>query len=73
MIRAHKIQHTSNYYYTKVQADFAKRLCEATGYEKMFFGNSGAEANECAYQACKKNTALTNTARTLREISSSPL
>ena len=41
--QAHKIQHTSNYYYTKVQADFAKRLCEATGYEKMFFGNSGAE------------------------------
>ena len=52
--QAHKIQHTSNYYYTKVQADFAKRLCEATGYEKMFFGNSGAEANECAIKLARK-------------------
>ena len=52
--QAHKIQHTSNYYYTKVQADFAKRLCEATGYEKMFFGNSGAEANEGAIKCARK-------------------
>lgn len=52
--QAHKIQHTSNYYYTKVQADFAKRLCEATGYDKMFFGNSGAEANECAIKLARK-------------------
>lgn len=44
----------SNYYYTKVQADFAKRLCEATGYDKMFFGNSGAEANECAIKLARK-------------------
>ena len=50
----HKIKHTSNYNYTKVQADFAKRLCEATGYEKMFFGNSGAEANECAIKLARK-------------------
>lgn len=52
--QAHKIQHTSNYYYTKVQSDFAKRLCEATGYSKMFFGNSGAEANECAIKLARK-------------------
>ena len=52
--QAHKIQHTSNYYYTKVQADFAKTLCEATGYDKMFFGNSGAEANECAIKIARK-------------------
>lgn len=52
--QAHKIQHTSNYYYTKVQADFAKKLCEATGYSKMFFGNSGAEANECAIKLARK-------------------
>ena len=44
--QAHKIQHTSNYYYTKIQADFAQKLCEMTGYSKVFFGNSGAEANE---------------------------
>ncbi|HCJ40592.1 MAG TPA: aspartate aminotransferase family protein, partial [Ruminococcus sp.] len=36
--QAHKIQHTSNYYYTKVQADLAAKLCEITGYSKMFFG-----------------------------------
>lgn len=48
------IQHTSNYYYTKVQADFAAKLCEITGYDKMFFGNSGAEANECAIKLARK-------------------
>lgn len=52
--QAKKIQHTSNYYYTKVQADFANKLCEATGYSKMFFGNSGAEANECAIKLARK-------------------
>ena len=48
------LQHTSNYYYTKVQADFASKLCEITGYSKMFFGNSGAEANECAIKLARK-------------------
>ncbi len=48
------IQHTSNYYYTKVQADFAENLCNATGYDKVFFGNSGAEANECAIKIARK-------------------
>lgn len=48
------IQHTSNYYYTKVQADFAENLCHATGYSKIFFGNSGAEANECAIKLARK-------------------
>lgn len=52
--QAHKIQHTSNYYYTKVQADFAKALCETAGYKDMFFGNSGAEANECAIKIARK-------------------
>ncbi len=49
-----KIQHTSNYYYTKVQADFAAKLTEVTGTEKVFFGNSGAEANECAIKIARK-------------------
>ena len=49
-----KLQHTSNYYYTKVQADFAKALCETAGYSNMFFGNSGAEANECAIKIARK-------------------
>lgn len=48
------LQHTSNYYYTKVQAEFAEKLCEITGYSKIFFGNSGAEANECAIKLARK-------------------
>jgi len=48
------IQHTSNYYYTGIQADFAEKLCEITGYSKMFLGNSGAEANECAIKIARK-------------------
>ncbi len=52
--QAHKIQHTSNYYYTEVQADLAEKICNATGMSKMFFGNSGAEANECAIKLARK-------------------
>lgn len=52
--QAHKIQHTSNYYYTKVQSDFADKLCSVTGYDRIFFGNSGAEANECAIKLARK-------------------
>lgn len=52
--QARSIQHTSNYYYTKVQADFADKLCTSTGYKKVFFGNSGAEANECAIKLARK-------------------
>ena len=48
------IQHTSNYYYTAVQAEFANKLCKTTGYDKVFFGNSGAEANECAIKIARK-------------------
>lgn len=48
------LQHTSNYYYTKVQADFAERLNKITGYSAIFFGNSGAEANECAIKLARK-------------------
>lgn len=52
--QARKLQHSSNYYYTAVQADFAEILCKSTGYEKVFFGNSGAEANECAIKSARK-------------------
>ncbi len=52
--QARAVQHTSNYYYTKVQADFAEKLSAVTGYSKMFFGNSGAEANECAIKIARK-------------------
>lgn len=48
------LQHSSNYYYTAVQADFAEKLCSVSGYKKIFFGNSGAEANECAIKIARK-------------------
>ena len=48
------LQHNSNYYYTAVQAEFAEKLCEISGYDKVFFGNSGAEANECAIKVARK-------------------
>ncbi|MBP3243215.1 MAG: aspartate aminotransferase family protein [Ruminococcus sp.] len=48
------LQHNSNYYYTAVQADFAAKLCETSGYSRIFFGNSGAEANECAIKVARK-------------------
>ena len=47
-------QHTSNLYYTAPCAELAQMLCERTGMEKVFFGNSGAEANECAIKAARK-------------------
>lgn len=52
--QAQTLQHVSNYYYTKVQGDFAALLCEKTGYSRVFFGNSGAEANECAIKLARK-------------------
>lgn len=48
------LQHSSNYYYTGVQAEFAEKLCEISGYNSVFFGNSGAEANECAIKIARK-------------------
>ena len=52
-----KVQHTSNLYYTEPCALLAKMLCERTGMKKVFFGNSGAEANECAIKAARKYAA----------------
>ena len=52
-----KVQHTSNLYYTEPCAMLAKLLCERTGMKKVFFGNSGAEANECAIKAARKYAA----------------
>ena len=48
------VQHTSNLYYTEPCAALAKTLCERTGMKKVFFGNSGAEANECAIKVARK-------------------
>ena len=52
-----KVQHTSNLYYTEPCAVLAKLLCEKTGMKKVFFGNSGAEANECAIKVARKYSA----------------
>ena len=48
------LQHISNLYYTEPCVKLAQMLCEKTGMKKVFFGNSGAEANECAIKAARK-------------------
>ena len=53
--QADKLLHTSNYFYNEPQARLAEALCGKTGMKgKVFFGNSGAEANECAIKLAKK-------------------
>lgn len=47
-------QHTSNLYYTNPSVKLAELICEKTGFKKVFFGNSGAEANECAIKVARK-------------------
>lgn len=49
-----KVQHTSNLYYTEPCARLAMMLCERTGMKRVFFSNSGAEANECAIKVARK-------------------
>lgn len=46
--------HTSNLYYTQPQTRLAEMLCQRTGMQKVFFSNSGAEANECALKVARK-------------------
>ena len=48
------LPHTSNLYYTGPCALLAEQLCTRTGMKKVFFGNSGAEANECAIKTARK-------------------
>ena len=50
----HLVQHMSNLYYTAPCVRLAQALCEKTGMSKVFFSNSGAEANECAIKAARK-------------------
>ena len=54
--QAHKVQHVSNYYYNSTAAEFAKQLTAMTETDKLFFGNSGAEANECAIKIARKRS-----------------
>ncbi len=57
--QAATLQHTSNLYYTEPCAQLARVLCERTGMKKVFFANSGAEANECAIKVARKYSAET--------------
>ena len=59
-----KVQHISNLFYTAPAANLAKLLCERTGMKRVFFSNSGAEANECAIKAARKYAAQTHGADT---------
>lgn len=52
--QAATIQHMSNYFYSKQASDLAEKLCTLTGLSKACFGNSGAEANECAIKVARK-------------------
>lgn len=52
-----KLQHMSNLYYTEPCVKLAKLLCDKTGMKKVFFANSGAEANECAIKVARKYAA----------------
>lgn len=52
------VQHTSNLYYTGPCAQLAELLCERTGLKKVFYCNSGAEANECAIKAARRYAQL---------------
>ncbi|MBQ7293644.1 MAG: acetylornithine/succinylornithine family transaminase [Clostridia bacterium] len=51
------LQHSSNLYYSEPCALLAETLCSRTGMSKVFFSNSGAEANECAIKAARKYAA----------------
>lgn len=52
-----KVQHMSNLYYTTPCVELAEMLCKRTGMKKVFFSNSGAEANECAIKVARKYAA----------------
>ena len=55
--QAMKLQHSSNLFYTEPCAKLAQLLCQKTGMKKVFFSNSGAEANECAIKVARKYSA----------------
>ena len=53
-LQANTLQHISNLYYSPLQTQVSKKLCELTGLDKVFLCNSGAEANECAIKIARK-------------------
>ena len=52
--QAGKLSHCSNLYYNPVTSSLSEKLCKITGMKNVFFGNSGAEANECAIKTARK-------------------
>ena len=58
-MQATRLQHSSNLYYTAPCGKLAKRLCARTGLDQVFFGNSGAEANEGAIKCARKYSVTT--------------
>lgn len=54
--QAGTLQHTSNLYYTAPAAELAESLCKGSGFSRVFFTNSGAEANECAIKLARKHS-----------------
>ena len=52
-----RLHHSSNLYYSEPCAKLAQLMCEKTGMKKVFFANSGAEANECAIKVARKYSA----------------
>ncbi len=69
--QAATLQHVSNLYYSEPDGEVAEILCKHTGFSKVFFGNSGAEANEGALKVARKygfekHGAACNTVITLK-------
>ena len=52
--QATKVMHCSNLYYTEIQAKALRLVAEATGMDRIFFANCGAEGNECAMKLARK-------------------
>jgi len=62
--QAAQLMHTSNLYYTAPQAQLADRLCSISDFDRVFFGNSGAEANEAALKIARKHGRLIRESKT---------
>lgn len=52
--QASKLMHCSNLYYTEIQAKALRMVAEATGMDRIFFANCGAEGNEGAMKLARK-------------------
>ena len=59
------LAHASNLYYTEPMSILAKKICDRTGLRKIFFANSGAEANECAIKTARKYASNKNKGTTI--------